>query len=86
MHLVFDDIKRQTNLAKHGFDLADVTMEFFLDASVMPSRAGRYMATNIFRDDLVLTVVFSTLGVEAISVISMRPASRKERIRYAEIA
>ena len=27
----------------------------------------------------VLTVVFKRLGTEAISVISMRPASRKER-------
>jgi uncharacterized DUF497 family protein len=29
-------------------------------------------------------VVFVTLGKEAVSVISMRPASKNERKRYAE--
>jgi uncharacterized DUF497 family protein len=32
----------------------------------------------------VIVVVFVKLGVEAVSVISMRPASRNERMLYAE--
>jgi len=32
----------------------------------------------------VIVVVFVKLGVEAVSVISMRPASRNERKLYAE--
>jgi uncharacterized DUF497 family protein len=32
----------------------------------------------------VISVVFVTLGREAVSVISMRPASKYERMLYAE--
>jgi uncharacterized DUF497 family protein len=42
------------------------------------NRRPRYRAIGWLGDELV-TVVFSPLGTEAISVISMRAASRKER-------
>jgi uncharacterized DUF497 family protein len=32
----------------------------------------------------VIAVIFFALGVEAVSVISMRPANRQERKLYAE--
>jgi uncharacterized DUF497 family protein len=32
----------------------------------------------------MIAVVFKTLGREGISIISMRPASKKERMFYAE--
>ena len=53
-------------------------MAFFSDALITPSKGRRYVAVNIVAGDLV-TVVFARLGSEGISVISMRPASRKER-------
>ena len=54
--IVWDEPKRQANLADRGLDFADLDEAFFLDA-----------------------VVFAPLGTEGFSVVSMRPASRKER-------
>jgi uncharacterized DUF497 family protein len=42
---------------------------------------GRSMAIGIL-DNGVIATIFVTLGHEGISVISMRPASRKERKTY----
>lgn len=78
MRIVWDERTRLGNLAKHGLDFEDLTMAFFSDALITPSKGRRYVAVNIVAGDLV-TVVFARLGSEGISVISMRPASRKER-------
>ena len=40
------------------------------------------LTEEFFSDALVISVVFVTLGLEGISVISMRPASNKERKLY----
>ena len=80
MQIVWDEVKRQTNLAKHGLDFAELDPEFFAGAIFSPSVEGRSLAVGIFKG-LVVAVVFRPLGSEAISVISMRPASRKERKR-----
>ena len=42
--IVWDEPKRQKNLAKHSLDFADLDEEFFLASVVIPSKAGRYMA------------------------------------------
>ena len=76
--ITWDEIKRQTNLAKHGLDFANLDDEFFANATVSPSTDGRHRATGEFRG-IIITVIFKALGAEAVSVISMRPASRKER-------
>jgi len=76
--IVWDEPKRQTNLAKHGLDFADLDEAFFLASLVIPANEGRHMAIGRLEDGTV-AVVFGTLGTEGISVISMRPASRKER-------
>lgn len=78
MKIVWDDIKRVQNLAKHGMDFRSLSAEFFEDAIVVPAKNGRYMAINALFDGVV-TVVFFRLGSEGISIVSMRPASRKER-------
>jgi uncharacterized protein len=44
----------------------------------VPAKGNRFMAINVLVNCIV-TVVFARLGSEGISVISMRPASRKER-------
>jgi uncharacterized DUF497 family protein len=77
MIIVWDEPKRLANLAKHGIDFADIEEEFFLDAVVGPARRGRYFAIGEL--DGVIVVIFATLGEEAISIISARPASRNER-------
>ncbi len=80
MKIVWDEVKRQTNLAKHGLDFADLDTGFFSEAALGPTDKGRFVAVGEWAGTEV-TVVFRPLGAEAISVISMRPASRKERGR-----
>ena len=83
MKIVWDEPKRLANLAKHGLDFADLDETFFESARILPSYHGRWagIGKNIRG---VIVVVFITLGKEAVSVISMRPASRSERKLYAE--
>jgi uncharacterized DUF497 family protein len=78
MKIVWDEIKRQQNLAKHGLDFADLEIEFFLGARIETASFGRLMAINRF-ERVMLSVVFKPLGSEAFSIVSMRVASRKER-------
>lgn len=77
MVIVWDEPKRQANLAKHGIDFADIDEEFFLSAVVGPARDGRYFAIGEL--DGVIVVIFALLGTEGLSIISARRASRKER-------
>jgi uncharacterized DUF497 family protein len=83
MRLIWDESKRNTNLAKHGLDFAELSLDFFSDALVTSARSKRYKAIGWHGDLLIIAVVFAPLGAEAISVISMRPASQKERAAYA---
>lgn len=78
MRIVWDEPKRLANIDKHGMDFADLTMEFFASATVVPARPGRYIAIGRL-DDGTAAVIFTRLGAEAISVISMRAASPRER-------
>jgi len=66
-------------LAKHGLDFADLTLEFFANAATRSARGGRLLAVGRLDGNFVVAVVFVPLGREALSVISMRPASKKER-------
>jgi hypothetical protein len=77
---VRDEAKRLTNLAKRGLDFADPDTDFFSEAVLGPADKGRFVAIG-GTAEIAITVVFRPLGAEAISVISMRPASRKERKR-----
>ena len=78
MKIVYDPVKRLSNLEKHGFDFADLDEAFFLEAKIAPANQGRWRATGEFGETIV-TGIFSVLGAEAISIVSMRRASRKER-------
>jgi hypothetical protein len=83
MKIVWDEPKRQANIATHGLDLADAESFDWETAIVVPghkAKSGRprFRAIGVLGDELV-TLVFSPLGAEAISVISLRPASRAER-------
>ena len=76
MIIVWDEPKRRANLDKQGIDFADIGLEFFLGALVKPARHGRWVAIG---EHGVIVVIFATLGSEAISIISARVASAKER-------
>ncbi|MCX5478512.1 BrnT family toxin [Kaistia geumhonensis] len=78
MVILWDERKRLANIDKHGIDFADIAPEFFLHAMVVPAKLGGMMAIGR-RADGALVVVFAELGAEAISIISARPASQKER-------
>ncbi|HTV70514.1 MAG TPA: BrnT family toxin [Rhizobiaceae bacterium] len=77
MRILWDETKRVSNLKKHGLDFADLTIEFFDDAAIYSAKNKRFLAIGFW--DGIISVVFSRLGTEAISVVSMRRASQKER-------
>lgn len=80
MTITYDPPKRLSNLDKHGLDFADLEDgAFFETALVAPSHSGRFKAIGWLNGVMVVVVVFKPLGAEALSIISMRPASKKER-------
>ena len=85
MKIVWGEPKRLANLDKHGLDFADLNETFFDNALVIPShnKSKRWVAVGVSIRG-VIVVVFARLGREGVSIISMRPASRSERILYAE--
>ncbi len=77
MIIVRDEPKRLANIDKHGIDFANIGEQFFLSAIVRPAKDGRYAAIGNL--DGVIVVIFVALGSEAVSIVSARPASRRER-------
>lgn len=80
MKIVWDEPKRLTNLAKHGLDFANLDTNFFSEAALGAVDMDGFVAVGEWAG-AAIAMVFRPLGAEAISVISMRPASRKERRR-----
>ena len=78
MLIVWDEPKRLSNLNKHELDFVSLTQAFFVEATILPARKNRHMAIG-YLDDEAIIVVFKTLGTEAVSVLSMRPANKTER-------
>jgi uncharacterized protein len=89
MRTVWDELKRERNVREHRLDFADVDSFFdFAQSVVIPTYAGRdgryrFKAIGTLKDKLVV-LIFSPLGTEAISLISLRPAGRQERRLYEE--
>ena len=77
MKIVWDERKRLVNLDKHGMDFAALDEHFFARAAIGPAKDGRLIAVGELNG--IITVIFVTLGTEALSIISMRPASSRER-------
>jgi len=61
------------------WNFADLDVSFFLRASIRVAKSGRAIAIGEFQGRVIVAVVFLPMRREAISIISMRPASRKER-------
>ena len=78
MKIVWDEPKRLANLDKHGMDFGDLAPEFFDDAAVVSGKADRLIAVGRLGASYV-TVIFAPLGTGAVSIVSMRAASRKEK-------
>ena len=89
MEIVWDEPKRQRNLEKHHIDFVDVRDRFaFNEALVVPTYSGtdgrrRFKAIGLL-DARLISVVFSPLGTEGISVINARRAGRSERRLYEQ--
>src|SRR5262245_6031363 len=81
--IVWDEPKRRANLAKHGLDFADLDASFFETALLRSSRANRWLAIGVNVHGAI-AVVFAALGEQGLSLISMRPASKRERTLYDE--
>lgn len=79
MIITWDERKRLANLSKHGLDFADLTMDFFERSLVFNAKQDRFLALGRLGGRIVVAVIFLPLGTEALSVISMRSASKKER-------
>lgn len=80
--ITWDEPKRLANLEKHGLDFTDAEAFDWSAALVRRARNGRFQALGAIGNVIVL-MIFKPLGTEAISVISLRPASAKERRAYA---
>ena len=72
----------ERDFAGCGFAIATLNLAFFETAIVIPAREPRFMAIGMHSGKLVIVVIFSRLGREGVSIISMRPASVKERKLY----
>ncbi|MEH2492579.1 BrnT family toxin [Bradyrhizobium sp. AZCC 2230] len=81
MKIVWDEPKRRANLDKHGMDFADLNETFFDNALVLATYGNRWRAIGI-NSRGVVSVIFATRGTEGVSIVSMRPASKKERELY----
>lgn len=83
--VVWDESKRATNLLKHGLDFADFDDAFDIETAVAaeakPSRDGRrrFKLVGLWNRTTVVVAIVSPLGSEALALISLRPANRKEK-------
>lgn len=87
--LVWDEAKRQANLAKHGLDFADARLVYddpekftILSVRGVESRSLDIAMVEIL--GVILALVYVERG-EDIRVISFRHASRRERRRYEKV-
>ncbi len=84
---VWDESKRLANLDAHKIDFRDAERFAWEDAAfaeVRPSRTGRRRFKAIgMLDEHLVAMIFSPLGGEAASIVSLRRASEKERALYA---
>jgi len=78
MEIVWDEPKRLANIARHGMDFADLDTAFFEGSVTIRAKFDRQIAVGRHHSGIIL-VVFVALGTEGLSVVSMRPASRRER-------
>ena len=87
--IVFDEVKRQTNLAKHGLDLADAGLVYHAPNKITlcSPRQGEHRLMDVAMVEIV-NIVLVLVYVERdqdIRAISLRRASKQERKYYASL-
>jgi len=87
--IVFDEAKRQTNLAKHGLDLADAGLVYHAPNKITfcSPRQGEHLLMDVAMVEIV-GIVLMLVYVERdqdIRAISLRRASKQERKYYASL-
>jgi len=87
--IIYDEAKRQTNLVKHGLDLADAALVY--DApdkiTLQSPRQGEERLMDIAMVEVmgvVLVLVYVERGAD-VRAISLRRASKQERKLYANL-
>lgn len=55
--IVWDELKRQITLARHGLGFADLDEGFFLDAVTVPAKENRHMAVGRLNDGTIAVVL-----------------------------
>ncbi|RVU17503.1 BrnT family toxin [Methylobacterium oryzihabitans] len=88
MKFTYGEPKRRANLAKHGFDFAELEDAFDFDRyaalPARPSRTGRtrFKLVGTWYGETVVVVIVSPLGSEATDIVSVRRADPQERATY----
>ncbi|MCL2656837.1 MAG: BrnT family toxin [Betaproteobacteria bacterium] len=86
--LIWDEAKRERNLAKHGLDFADarwvLDSRYRLDVEVLRGDELRVQSFSYVADVLAVLTVVHTARDGAARIISFRPASGEEREAYHE--
>jgi uncharacterized DUF497 family protein len=83
MMITWDEAKRLRNLAKHGLDFADFESDFDIASGlVVPAYGERFKIIGRYKGVMIIVVIVSPLGSEAIALVSMRHASKQERTIY----
>lgn len=78
VRIVWDSPKHRANFETHRLDFGIITLDFLADAIIRPAKTGRLQAIGLINGQ-PLSLIFSPLGTEAVSLISLRAASEKER-------
>lgn len=88
MRLIWDETKRQANIAKHGLDFAAASevldSRFRLDIPVRRAGEHRVLSVSYAMGFLAVLSVVHALRDDAVRIISFRRASREEREVYDE--
>jgi uncharacterized DUF497 family protein len=85
-HILWDEIKRQANLDKHGLDFIDAVMvlesPYRLDVENVRGSEERTQSFAYVFDVLAVLTVVHVAREEALLIVSFRPASEEERSAY----
>lgn len=79
MKIVWDEIKRRANISKHGMDFADLEIDFFYAATILPAQGKRFMAIGGI-EGISVTVVFSRLEARPFPSTPCGPPARRKGV------
>lgn len=88
MPFIWDESKREANLAKHGLDFADAPKVFddpyAWSGSDLRYSDDRFTLIGKLGDRLIVLVAYTEPKPETFRIISMRKATRREADRYEQ--